>query len=94
MDNEFATNFLSTIKNSKSLTLPAVSEPSNLCEVCKGLRAGLWSPAFSITYSLSDLGARSKSKECDLCGLLRRTCERHGGTSLSYYPALEGRIFD
>jgi hypothetical protein len=83
VDNDFASGLFSTIKSSDSLEVPQVYESYNPCKECQIVREDLWSPAFSITYDVSKLEARSKSKECDLCGLFWRTCERRGGTTFS-----------
>lgn len=80
MDNEFASGLFSTFKASSLFDVPEARVSSHLCEECQAVREELWRPAFSVTYDVSKLEVRSKLKECDLCGLFWRTCERHGGT--------------
>ena len=80
VDNEFASGLFSTFKASSLFDVPEARVSSHLCKECQAVREELWRPAFSVTYDVSKLEARSKLKQCDLCGLFWRTCERHGGT--------------
>ena len=73
VDNEFAPD----ISAARAAASPPRDTPtSNLCTTCQALRDGLWRPAFSQAYKLSDLKTAFKAKSCDLCGLLWLTCER------------------
>jgi hypothetical protein len=80
VDNTFASAIISRIKNSASLTLPELSESASLCSLCQSLDF-FGSLGFSIEYSPNDLEERSKT--CDLCGLLWRTCQRNNGNNSS-----------
>jgi hypothetical protein len=80
VDNEFASGLFSAFKASDSFHVSEARASSHLCSQCQTIRDGLWLPGFNITYNTPTLAGRSASKECDLCSLLWRTCERYGGT--------------
>ena len=86
VDKDFAMNLFSTFKRSSSFEVPKPRDSSRLCSQCQALRDDLWSPGFNVTYNVPSLRARANLKECALCGLFWRTCERHGGT---IYPTVQ-----
>ncbi|KAF2805713.1 uncharacterized protein BDZ99DRAFT_395569 [Mytilinidion resinicola] len=94
VDNKFASRLLAshvaTFEGSSSYESAQNHEALRLCSQCKYVRDDLWSPGFSITYEVRSLKARATLKECGLCGLFWRTCEKHSGTT---FPTVQfGRV--
>lgn len=81
IDNEFATKVLSGTIESVPPAIRDVPASSDLCLVCREFRDGIWNPAFSKIYGVSELEA--KSTTCALCRLFWRTCQRHKVTKLT-----------
>jgi len=83
VDNVFASDLHSAFKDTDRFPMPENCVSSNLCNKCKDFRDRIWRPGFpgfDITYQVQGLRARAERKECGLCCLLWRTCERNGGT--------------
>jgi hypothetical protein len=81
VDNEFASS-LSPAFNDMNRSVSGTQVSLNLCHKCEGFRDRIWNPGFKIIYRVQDLIASVGKRECDLCCLLWRTCERNLGTSV------------
>lgn len=84
-DNKFASEVFPAFKDTQRFSVPDIRISSNLCDKCKDFRDGLWSPIFDIEYEVNKLEAKAKAGECDLCGLLWRTCERKSSTMFTKF---------
>ncbi|KAK4033138.1 hypothetical protein C8A01DRAFT_50215 [Parachaetomium inaequale] len=84
VNNELAAEVFANVQQrTRSIARPEATPTSKLCRACRSFREGLWKPAFSQTYELSDLEAAAKEESCDLCGLFWRTWQRLGGIRTS-----------
>lgn len=75
MDNNYASELFSSMKDATLIDLPRPKISTTLCGNCESFRRHIWTPGFAQTFNPAKLQATST---CDLCLLLWRTCTRHG----------------
>jgi len=80
LDNHFASEVFSAFINMHESGVPNPPISSNLCKACVFIRDTLWNPVFEIALEMDELERKAGNGECDLCGLLWRTCERTSST--------------
>ncbi|KAF2823605.1 HET-domain-containing protein [Ophiobolus disseminans] len=90
VDNAFAYELYSALKDTKKFPMPNIIISVNLCETCTKLRDNIWGPGlpnFDLSYDVQGLRNRASERVCDLCVLLWRSCEK--GDTMTEYLQLE-----
>ncbi|KAK4212295.1 Serine/threonine-protein kinase par-4 [Rhypophila decipiens] len=80
LDNTFASEVVSKIRDSPKLPLPPTRRPAPLCKSCDKLDF-LGVLGFSVEWAAAEMEARAKNNRCGLCTLLWKTARAHNNTS-------------
>ncbi|KAL9562654.1 hypothetical protein ACKAV7_013218 [Fusarium commune] len=80
IDNDMGNAVLSSLK-SRGLLDTSIPESTKLCIYCQTFRNDVWTPNFSISYTLDHLERNSDSNACDLCSVLWKLAQKVGNKS-------------